>query len=42
MIYKIGKMKYLSKDRYQLKKGKYYFKIYKTGNANGYYTFKVQ
>ncbi|WP_185752142.1 hypothetical protein [Eubacterium sp. AB3007] len=42
MIYKAGKVKYLSKDRYQLKKGKYYFKIYKTGNANGYYTFKVQ
>lgn len=42
MIYKAGKVKYLSKDRYQLKKGKYYFKICKTGNANGYYTFKVQ
>ena len=42
MYYKLGKVKTLGKNYYQLKKGKYYFKICKTGNANGYYTFKVQ
>lgn len=43
MYYKPGKMKKLGNNYYQLKKGKYYFKICKKyGNANGYYTFKVQ